>query len=154
MSTYIFNAEQFLPVDMATAWDFFSSPQNLATITPPSLSFKIISNLDEGEIYPGQLIRYIVKPLFGIPLQWTTEITSVNKPFLFVDTQVKGPYKLWEHTHRFREHGKGILMEDEVRYQLPFGILGKAAHSLVVRKKLQEIFSFRKTVLSQIFREQ
>jgi len=152
MSTYYYTTEQFLPIDLETAWDFFSSPKNLALITPPELDFKILTELNSQGIYEGMLINYTVKPLLGIPLKWETEICRVQKPLFFTDRQLKGPYKLWEHTHTYKEVDDGILMQDEVKYQLPFGIIGELAHFLIVKKKVETIFSFRKQVLESMFK--
>jgi len=152
MKTYFYKDEQFLPVDINKAWDFFSSAENLAVITPPELGFKVLTSLDNQEIYEGMLIEYKVSPLFKIPLHWKTEISKVDKPHSFTDKQLKGPYKLWEHTHEFIVKGNGILMKDTVKYQLPFGIIGQLAHSLIVSKKLKHIFAYRKQILNQIFK--
>ena len=74
MKTYYYKAEQFLPTDIQTAWDFFSSAKNLAVITPPELDFKILTDLGDKGIYEGMIIDYTVKPVLGIPLHWKTEI--------------------------------------------------------------------------------
>lgn len=95
MAVYYYHTEQFLPVDIQTAWDFFSSAKNLAVITPPELDFNILTQLDNNEIYEGMLIDYTVKPLFGIRLRWQTEIYKVKRPVSFTDRQLRGPYKTW-----------------------------------------------------------
>ncbi len=148
---YNLTTEQFLKIPIAEAWNFFSSPKNLALITPPEMGFKIISGTTDEPIFEGMQINYIVKPLLGIPLKWKTEIgkTEVNK--LFTDKQLKGPYKLWYHRHTFIEQNNGVLMRDEVSYQLPLGIIGKLAHRLFVRKKIESIFEFRRKVLDKMF---
>ena len=151
MSTFFYRTEQFLPVDIHTAWGFFSSAKNLALITPPELDFNILTTLNDEEIYEGMIINYTVRPLWGIPLRWETEICRVEKPNYFTDRQVKGPYRLWEHTHSYTEVNKGILMKDEVKYQLPFGFIGKMAHSVIVKKKVENIFLYRKQVLETMF---
>jgi ligand-binding SRPBCC domain-containing protein len=151
MSIYFFNTEQFLPTDIIKAWDFFSSANNLTIITPPELDFNILTNLKEREIYEGMLIDYTVKPLLGIKVNWQTEIFKVDKPAMFADKQMKGPYKIWEHTHTFVEKESGVLMHDQVKYQLPFGIIGRITHSLLVRKKIENIFNYRREVLKKIF---
>ncbi len=148
---YHFRTEHLLPITIDKAWNFFSSEKNLALITPPEMDFKILSRLDEKEIYEGMLIDYIVKPVFGIPLKWQTEIVRVNKLHSFTDRQLKGPYKIWEHTHTFIQKENGILMKDEIKYQIPLGILGRIAHSLFVREKVKEIFQFREMALNKIF---
>lgn len=151
MKTYIYKTTQFLPTDINTAWNFFSSASNLATITPPEMDFKILTDLEGKDIYEGMFIDYTVKPLFGIPLHWQTQIKKINKPAMFMDTQLKGPYKLWEHTHHFTEKDNGVFMEDEVKYQMPFGIIGQLTHSLIVKKKIAGIFEFRRKTLEKIF---
>lgn len=151
MKIYYYKTRQFLSTDINTAWDFFSSAKNLAIITPPELDFKILTDLDDKDIYEGMLIEYTVKPLFGIPLHWQTEIWKIKKPEMFTDKQVKGPYKIWEHTHIFIQKENGILMKDELKYQLPFGILGQITNSLLVRKKIERIFNYRKEILNKIF---
>lgn len=97
------------------------------------------------------LIDYKVSPLFKIPIRWQTEIVKVDEPYSFTDRQLKGPYKLWEHTHRFFEKENGILMKDQVKYQLPCGIVGELTHSILVRDKIENIFVYRKQILNQIF---
>ena len=151
MSIYYYKTEQFLPIDINKAWDFFSSAKNLALITPPELDFKIHTQLDGKEIYEGMIIEYTVRPVLGIPLSWKTEICKVNRPFFFADQQLKGPYAIWEHTHTYSEKENGVLMQDEVKYKLPLGILGNIAHSLFVKNKIEGIFTYRKAVLENMF---
>ncbi len=148
---YHFKTEHFLPIDIQYAWDFFSCAKNLALITPPEMDFKILTKLDDKEVFEGMLIDYTVKPLLGIPLNWQTEIYKVNKPHYFSDRQLKGPYRIWEHTHTFLQKENGVLMRDEVRYQLPLGFIGNMAHSIFIKKKVENIFIYREKALNKIF---
>ena len=115
------------------------------------MGFVILSKLDDGPIYSGMQINYIVRPLLGIPLKWTTEITNVDAPKIFTDKQSKGPYALWEHTHTFEPVKGGVKMNDEVKYALPLGVLGELAHVILVKKKLKDIFDFREQALTKLF---
>ncbi|MGN6166522.1 MAG: SRPBCC family protein [Flavisolibacter sp.] len=151
MKTFFYHTSQLLPARLDDAWRFFSSAKNLACITPPELDFTVLTQLPEGEIYEGMIIDYRVRPLFGIPVHWQTEIAKVDKPFMFTDRQLSGPYHKWEHTHIFEPKDNGLLMKDEVVYQLPLGIIGTIAHAIVVRKKLEQIFDFRRKTLIKIF---
>ena len=54
------------------------------------------------------------------------------------------------HTHRFREEGDETVIEDHVRYALPFGALGRVAHPLV-RRQLRRIFEYRQVAVERIF---
>jgi ligand-binding SRPBCC domain-containing protein len=146
-----FKAEQFLPIDKNEAWTFFSSPKNLAVITPPEMDFKILTKLNEAEIYEGMKIDYTVKPLFGIKVNWQTEICSVENQRYFTDRQTKGPYKVWEHKHSFLEMNNGVLMTDEVNYELHLGFIGRIAERVLVRRKINSIFNYRKNILNKLF---
>ena len=149
---YQLSDEQFLPISLQQAWDFFSSPKNLAKITPPEMGFIIRTKLDDSRgIYSGMLIDYTVKPLLGIPMHWRTEISQVADKHQFTDRQLIGPYKVWEHTHTFVEKDGGVLMTDHINYQLPLGFLGTIAHALLVRRKIESIFTYRKAVLLKMF---
>ena len=154
MSVFQYKAEQFLPIDIEKAWDFFSSPKNLSVITPPEMGFKILTELNGKEIHDGMLIDYTVKPLLGIAMHWQTKIRDVEKYKVFADSQLKGPYKSWEHTHTFEKINNGVLMKDIINYELPFGFIGDIAHTLLVKKKIENIFAYRKSVLEKIFIKQ
>jgi len=139
---YKIEREQFLPIPLQEAWDFFSSPSNLAKITPTSLGFVVHGKVPE-RMYPGLFIQYTVSPLLGIPMRWVTEITHVREGEYFVDEQRVGPYSIWHHEHFFTAVDGGVLMRDVVHYKVPLGILGQLVHPLIVRPKLEQIFNFR-----------
>lgn len=148
---YTLEVEQFLKLSLAEAWNFFSSPGNLSKITPEQMGFRITSGTP-GRMYEGQIITYKVSPFPGVRTNWVTEITQVSKGHYFVDEQRFGPYRMWHHEHRFEEQNGGVLMTDRVSYKLPFGFIGRMAHSLFVKNQLKQIFTFREAYLSQIFR--
>jgi ligand-binding SRPBCC domain-containing protein len=140
---YSLRTEQFIPISLDEAWEFFSSPANLAKITPEKMEFNIISKHHGATMYPGQIIEYTVKPLLGIPLYWMTEITHVKHKAYFVDEQRFGPYTMWHHQHHFTEIKGGVKMEDIVHYKIPLGFLGDIAQIIMVKKQLKGIFDFR-----------
>ena len=141
---------QILPISLDRAWNFLSSPKNLKLITPKSMNFNI-TEWDNRDSYPGQIIQYTVKPIFGIKLKWVTEITHLQKNKYFVDEQRFGPYSFWHHKHFLKEVEGGVLMEDIIHYKLPYGFFGELINIFFVRKKLKEIFSYRKNELIKIF---
>jgi ligand-binding SRPBCC domain-containing protein len=151
MSIHRYSSRIVLPVPIEQAWDFFSSPKNLAVITPPELNFQITSPELPERTHAGQIITYSVSPLLGISMPWMTEITHVNEPHFFVDEQRKGPYKLWHHQHHFRAVPDDTEMTDVVHYEVPMGIAGDLINSMIIRKKVQEIFDFRTKKLNALF---
>jgi ligand-binding SRPBCC domain-containing protein len=149
--TYKLERQTLLPVGPHEAWSFFSNPRNLEKITPPDLGLRIVGDALPEEIYGGLTIHYRVTPLAGINMKWTSEILDVKAPYCFTDLQREGPYTHWKHVHRFRPAGGGTMMEDEVTYRLPLGPLGKAAHGMFVKKKLNHIFDYRAAVIEKLF---
>ena len=136
---------------MIKCWDFFSSPENLAKITPAYMGFIIRTPLPK-KMYEGLMIEYTVKPVMNIPLRWVTEIKTVKDHAFFVDEQRVGPYKMWHHEHHFRElDGGRIEMLDRITYQLPLGWLTEPVHALVVRRQLATIFDFRTEAVNRLF---
>jgi ligand-binding SRPBCC domain-containing protein len=147
---YQIKKTQLVKTDLTSCWNFFSSPKNLQKITPDYMGFDIKTELPE-KMYEGLMIAYNVKPLFNIPMEWITEIKYVHEKKFFVDEQRKGPYKIWHHEHHFKEVEGGVEMTDIVTYELPLGFLGKIAHPIIVKKKLDEIFEYRFKTVDQLF---
>lgn len=152
MKIYTLKSKIILPVSMETCWNYFSDPKNLQKITPPDMHFNITSEPSD-KMYPGQIITYRIKIFPMISVSWVTEITHVKDHEYFVDEQRFGPYKFWHHRHSFRETESGIEMTDLVHYAVPFGIIGRLAHKLIIKKKLKNIFDFRTARLKAEFRQ-
>lgn len=151
MKAFHLKFSQFLPISVSEAWDFFSSPANLAKITPQEMAFTVTSPQTAEKMYPGMIITYKVSPVAGIKLNWMTEITQVVDHKYFIDEQRFGPYKFWHHQHHFRQVPGGVEMTDILTYGLPFGIIGNIANSVFIASKLQQIFNFRKQKTIELF---
>jgi ligand-binding SRPBCC domain-containing protein len=139
-----------LKTDLNTAWKFFSDPHNLKLITPPELNLVVTSSTGH-DVYPGIIITYVVKPFPFVSFNWTTEITHLNPPFMFVDEQRFGPYKFWHHQHHLKEVAGQVENHDIVHY----GITSLPGASLInwtiVRPKLEDIFKYRSQKLRELF---
>lgn len=149
---HILKQVQDFPVKKKILWDFISRPENLSKITPPSLGFEILSPKDEIEkMYEGLLIAYKVRPFGIVPVYWLTEITVLKEGEYFIDEQRKGPYAFWHHRHILIDLKRGVRMLDLVYYEMPYGILGEGVHSVLVRPRLEYIFTYRRRVLEELF---
>lgn len=149
MAEYILERRQIIERPREEVFDFFADAGNLEKITPPELNFKITTP-QPIDIKKGALIDYQLK-LRGLPLTWKTEITLWNPPFEFVDTALKSPYKQWIHSHQFTIGEQNeTIMEDMVRYRLPFEPLGNIAH-FIVGRELNYIFDYRYKIIEEIF---
>ena len=149
MKTFEINMKQYINKPLEVVFEFFSKPENLEMITPKSLSFNILTPTPI-KMEKGSLIDYTIR-LFGVPIHWRTLISDYEPPFRFVDQQIKGPYTFWHHTHTFKLVGGGVEIIDDVKYSLPLGWLGTLAHAIWVRKDLEKIFEYRKTVIQNYF---
>lgn len=150
MKLHLLEREQTLPISAGAAWDFFSTPANLAEITPPDLGFRTTSRPGPG-IHDGQIITYRLRIAPALWIDWVTEIKCVDPGRSFVDEQRFGPYRFWHHRHIFEEIPGGVRVRDVVRYALPFPPFGELAHPWLVRPRLEAIFDFRKQVLARRF---
>ncbi|MFD0939372.1 SRPBCC family protein [Pedobacter boryungensis] len=115
------------------------------------MEFIVTSDDSQEKMYPGMIITYKVSPLFGIHLNWMTEITQVAPEKYFIDEQRFGPFKFWHHQHHFKAIEGGVEMTDILTYALPLGVLGTIAHNLMVKNKVKEIFTFRENKVIELF---
>ena len=146
---HILERHQRLGLPVEQVFEFYADARNLERITPPWLGFRVMTR-DEIEMRPGALIEYRLR-LHGVPVRWRTRIEVWDPPRRFVDAQVRGPYTLWEHTHRFEPAGPyAVQMTDRVRYALPLGPLGELANRLLVRRDLERIFDYRRAAVAAL----
>jgi len=149
MTAFTLDASQIVPADADRVWPFFSAPANLGRITPSSMGFAM--RTANPRMAEGAVIEYTVRPLFGIPLSWRTEIRDFAPPTGFRDIQIRGPYRRWEHTHTFTPVPGGTRVDDHVEYEVPFGPLGSLAHRWIVHSELERIFSHRARAIADAF---
>jgi len=147
-SIHILERRQRIELPVEEAFAFYGDARNLELITPPWLGFEVTTPAPI-EMGVGTLIEYRLR-LHRVPVRWRTRIEVWDPPHRFVDAQIKGPYSLWEHTHSFEADGPGAtIIEDRVRYSIPFGPLGNLADRLLVRRDLRQIFDYRRDAVTR-----
>lgn len=148
MAEHILIRSLTLDLPRKEVFDFFSDAGNLERITPPELNFQITTPTPV-EIKQGTLIDYKLK-LRGLPIRWQSEISVWNPPHSFTDKAIKAPYRQWIHRHTFTELDENkTLIEDEVRYRLPFAPFGDLVRWFV-RRELGYIFDYRQKAVVEI----
>lgn len=143
----VLEREQYLPYRKEVVFPFFADAANLEKITPPLLNFAVKSQSTPA-LGAGTLIEHALK-IRGVRVRWRTLIEEWRPPELFVDVQLKGPYRVWRHEHMFEDLGPGVLMRDRVRYRLPLGLLGGLVAGSFVRGDVEKIFAFRRKYLHE-----
>jgi ligand-binding SRPBCC domain-containing protein len=144
---HVLEREQLVRAPLERVFSFFSAARNLEALTPPWLRFEVLTP-EPIEMRAGTLIDYRLR-LHGAPLRWLTMIEAWEPGVVFVDRQLRGPYRLWHHTHRFSAQPEGTLVRDRVRYAIPLGPLGALAHEAFVRRDLERVFDFRRQAVSR-----
>lgn len=142
---FVLRCSMVTEAKLADVFRVFENPYNLAKITPPWLNFHVVT--PDVEMRRGALIDYTIRWM-GLPMNWRTLISEYEAPRAFVDEQLKGPYTVWRHLHTFDETDRGTRIMDQVRYVLPLGPLGRAAHTVMVERQLKGIFRFRQRALA------
>jgi ligand-binding SRPBCC domain-containing protein len=150
MKIYQLYRQQTLNMTVQEAWSFFSSPYHLNDITPDFFHVTIISKVPE-KIYAGLMISYQMKAVFGIPMNWLSEVSHCDEPKRFVYEQRIGPFKFWSHEVCLTEQQNGILLEDIMFYAMPLAWLGQIINAVLIADKLERIFDTRHTYLQNKF---
>jgi ligand-binding SRPBCC domain-containing protein len=148
MSIHLLEREQLVPRPVDDVFAFFAQAHNLERITPPWLRFEVLTPgpIDMGF---GTLIGYRLR-VHAVPVRWISRIEVWDSGRLFVDRQLRGPYRLWHHRHEFVACAEGTVVRDRVRYALPLGRLGELAHGAFVRRDVERIFDFRRAAVAQL----
>lgn len=148
--TWILEARCVVGTPLEEVFPFFSDARNLERLTPPWVGFEVLSKGDLA-MTQGLLIDYRIR-IHGVPIIWRTEITEWDPPHRFQDTQLKGPYALWEHTHRFMPATTDTtVMTDVIRYRPKGGPFAPLINRALVARDVRRIFEYRSTVLHGIF---
>ena len=148
MSVHVLEREQLLPRPVDEVFAFFAQARNLERITPAWLRFEVLTPAPI-DMRRGTLIRYRLR-IHAVPLRWISRIEEWESGRVFVDRQLRGPYRLWDHRHEFVDCDEGTVVRDRVRYALPLGRLGGLAHAAFVRRDLERIFDFRQAAVAQL----
>ena len=149
MQDLIYECEQWVPKTIEEIFPFFAEAKNLEKITPPHLRFHIVG-MNTETINKGTLIDYKLQ-LYGVPFKWKTKISEFEPNKMFIDEQLKGPYSKWVHLHTFEQINGGTLLKDLVHYRIPMGALGKILLGRFIRKDIEKIFNYRKSVIAELF---
>ena len=162
----------WLPRPRSEVFAFLADPRNLPAVNPPSTGLRWLAT-PPGVLAAGALLDFSVRA-FLLRVRWRVMIREFDPPYRFVDVQLRGPFRRWEHLHRcvegpesdvpdagpgeadVRRDGKGkrplgTWVIDRVTYGLPFGTLGLLAHALAVRHQIAAAFDYRGRRLREIF---
>jgi ligand-binding SRPBCC domain-containing protein len=121
---------------------------DLHKISTEKTNEKAIAGKTSGLIGLNESVTWRAKH-FGVYQNLTSKITEYERPNYFVDEMQKGAFSEFKHEHHFKELNGETLMTDFFEYKSPFGILGKLADKLFLKKYMTELLSERNRIVKE-----
>lgn len=138
---YYFEKSVIIDCPVEKAFVFHSDTSNLKKISPPSIKVDILKI--DLPLKLNSVVELRVTQFGFFSSLWRVMLAEFNEFSVIGDLQLKGPFKYWYHRHCFEEKEGKTLMTDKLEYDLPFGVVGKIAHALFIRKMIAGQFDFR-----------
>lgn len=140
-----FQRQTLIPLEPAAAFDLsLSIDAHVGSFA--EFGERATAGVTNGIIGMGQFVTWQARH-FGITWTMTSVITEWERPKRFVDEQRRGPFKSFWHEHRFTAADDGSVLDDDVRFEAPLGVLGRIAEVLVLRRHLQHLIDVRNEFL-------
>ena len=128
------------PAEVVFSWH--EAPDAFEKLTPPWERVRIVERSASG-IQPGTKITLEMR-LGPLKRRWVAVHTDYQAGRMFRDEQLSGPFTYWVHTHLVEPRAPHhCLLIDDIRYQLPFGFIGRLLGGWLVRRKLKRLFNYR-----------
>jgi uncharacterized protein (TIGR01777 family) len=144
-----------MPVSASDLFEWHTRPGALERLTPPWDPVKVLQRT--GPLEEGTRVVLSV-PLGPVRLRWVSRHSNVIPGQQFQDEQIEGPFSEWIHTHRMMPNG-GVssaagsgsagssILEDRIRFDAPFGPVGRVIAGSMVQRRLARTFRFRHDTL-------
>lgn len=141
MTLEVFSRRVALPVSAEEAFAWHERPGALDRLIPPWEKVRIISR-GEGIRNGSRVV--LVNRQGPLRLRWTAEHCDYQQGRQFRDIQIQGPFRHWDHTHRFIAEGNNTsVLEDHVEYCVRGGLLGGMMAGRFIRRKIGSMFAYR-----------
>jgi ligand-binding SRPBCC domain-containing protein len=141
---FVLDRVSWLPAPRERVFSYFAEPENLRTLSPPSVGLEILSA--PPVLALGSRVEMRIRA-GGVPVRWRSEITRFEPPALFVDDLRRGPYRFWRHQHLFEPRDGGTAVRDYVRWSPPL----PALTARWIAAELDRIFEYRAEAMRRAF---
>ncbi len=109
---------------------------------------EVLHRTGDGLLGLGDTVTFRARH-FGIPWTMTARVTELDRPHLFVDEQVSGPFAAFRHTHRFTSDEAATVMIDEFAFRLPAGPVGGLVARTTAAPYLRRLLTHRARFLAR-----
>lgn len=140
MAEQVFEREIIVPATAAESFAWHERDGAFERLTPPWEPVQVAAR--QGTILDGDVTTLRMK-LGPIGLKWVARHHDYQENVQFADEQIKGPFRKWDHTHRFENCGSESKLTDHIEYRLPGGAIGRLLGGRMVRRKLARMFAYR-----------
>ena len=138
----VFETSVVVPATPQALFSFHSDPRNLTEVMPPTM--KLVKLTTDGVAEEDRLIHLYCRDWWIIPMRWTCRWKTVAPPHLLVDEIVKGPFRVFQHEHRFEQIDENSTrMQDRISYAWGHGWWGRLVSEIFVRGYLHVLFAYR-----------
>lgn len=110
--------------------------------TMAGTSERAVAGVTSGLIGPGEQVTWEARHL-GIRHRLAVQIVEFDRPHHFRDCQVRGPFRRFDHVHRFKACGDRTIMIDEIEFAAPGGPIGRIVDRLVLDGLLRRLIVVR-----------
>ncbi|HET7390402.1 MAG TPA: TIGR01777 family oxidoreductase, partial [Nitrososphaeraceae archaeon] len=111
-------------------------------LNPPWQQFKVLER--KGNIQSNGTVKIKMKIAGPIRTTWLVKHSDYIEGKQFRDSQIKGLFSSWTHTHLFNSLKlSSSILDDHIEYSLPGGILTERIVSPLINKKLNQMFDYR-----------
>ncbi len=107
-----------------------------------------IDGVTSGLIGLNESVTWRAKHL-GFTQKLSTVITELEEPMYFVDEMSQSIFNGFRHEHKFQNEDGSTRMIDIFDYEAPFGILGKIANVLFLKKYMHKLLKTRNAVIKE-----
>lgn len=130
-----------LPFSAEALAQWHQRPGAFERLSPPWQRLTLVK--PSGPIQDGATLIFKLQQ-GPISLTWEALHDQCIPGQQFRDVQRRGPFKQWEHTHKFISTGDHASeLRDELRFKLPFEPISAALSPLIKRLMLDPLFTFR-----------
>ena len=133
-----------VPAAIEDAWEFFSDPSNLDSVTPSWFNLTVLS-CPTPALAVGAAIDYRLR-WRRLPMHWQSVITAYDPPILLTYEQRRGPYRYFRHEHFFRPHAAGTEVLDRIEFTPP----ARRVLAAPMARELKRILDYRAVVAARL----